>query len=273
MEFAANVERRFSYVGGAASRLQQYIDEFGDDAKSEINKAASAHILTMDVDLEEKVSYCGCGVSSSKRLVILFAPQNLAVNIDDAFSRQNITRALQEAPSSGDGGLSYETRTDISKNYTPCIGVVVSKINELLKKEYTIEPGFEDAYAKLSASKDATRDWEKSLGSFMFQYMQGLANSLEYQKFGSDDMLQEAFNEAAESGKIAFRIVDASQMKSSYCETVFEDGVLYVQVSFSSDTVPGGPRIFTDRLCYRPVPTAMVVTSTMRLKRLSISCK
>ncbi|KAJ3493451.1 hypothetical protein NLG97_g4721 [Lecanicillium saksenae] len=213
------------YVRCAISGLRRYIDMHGDDGKQEINKLASAHTLIMDLDVDKKVSYCACGITSSGQLAILWEDGNLASNIDDVFSEKKITTALNDIPSEG---ISYETRIDIKNYYEKKIAEVNEQINTALKKEYTLEPGFEAAYAKLSGTKANFKD---NLGSFVYHYFNALAKALVRQKFDSDDMLQEGLNEAVESGKIAFRIVDASQMKETYGEAVVENGVLYLQTS------------------------------------------
>ncbi|XWX01171.1 hypothetical protein V2A60_009197 [Cordyceps javanica] len=213
------------YVRCAVSGLRRYIDNHGDDGKQEINKLASAHSLIMDLDTDKKISYCGCGITSSGQLAILWEDGNLASNIDEVFSERKINTALNEVPSEG---ISYETRIDIKKYYEAKIAEVSARINAVLKRDYALEPGFEAAYAKLSGTKANFKD---NLGSFVYLYYEALAKALIRFKFDSDDMLQEGFNEAVESGKIAFRIVDASQMKETYGEVVVEDGVLYIQTS------------------------------------------
>ncbi|OAR03015.1 hypothetical protein LLEC1_06071 [Akanthomyces lecanii] len=213
------------YVRCAVSGLRRYIDKYGDDGKQEINKVASAHTLIMDIDVDKKISYCGAGITPSGQLAILWQQGSLASNIDDVFNERKLTTALNEVPSEG---IGYETRLDIKQNYDADIGEVNTQNNTILKKDYTLEPGFEAAYAKLSGTK---ANFKENLGSFVYYYYNALAKTLVRQKFDSDDMLQEGFNEAVESGKIAFRIVDASKMTQSYGEVVIEDGVLYIQTS------------------------------------------
>ncbi|KAJ6789756.1 hypothetical protein PWT90_06777 [Aphanocladium album] len=205
--------------------LRRYVEKYGDDAKQEINKVASTHTLVMDLDVDKKVSYCGCGITSSGQLAILWEDGNLASNLDQVFGENSITTALNDVPSEG---MAYETRLDIQQVYEKKIAEVNQNINTALKKDFTFEPGFEAAYAKLNGTSAKFKD---NLGSFVYLYYDALRYSLSNDKFDSDDMLQEAFHEAVESGKIAFRIVDASQMKKTYCEAVFEDGVLYLQTS------------------------------------------
>lgn len=86
-------------------------------------------------------------------------------------------------------------------------------------------------YAALKDEKvvhDDRPDWEKQLGYMAIQYFKGLLYTLEYEKFGSDDMLQEGFAEAVDKGEIKFRVVK-KLTSGSYNESVVEDGVLYMQ--------------------------------------------
>lgn len=223
-KFLTSINR---YVRCAISGLRRYVESYGDDGKQEINKVASAHTLIMDLDegKKNKISYCGCGITSSGQLAILWEDGNLASNIDAVFSERNINTALNDVPSEG---MGYETRIDIKKNYDEKIAEVNEQVNTALKKTYTFEPGFEAAYAKLSGTK---ADFKDNLGSYVYLYFNAVARALVRFEFDKDDMLQEGFNEAVDSGKIAFRIVDASQMKQTYGEVVVEGGVLYIQVS------------------------------------------
>lgn len=213
------------------SGLRRYIDNHGDDAKQEINKVASAHTIIMDLDVDKKISYCGCAVTPSGQLAMLWQDGNLASNIDHVFGEDKLNAALNEVPGEG---IGYQTRLDIKESYESKIAEVNAQINTALKREYTFEPGFEAAYAKL---KGTNADFKENLGSYVHNYYAALVRALLYNKFDSDDMLQEGFNEAVESGKIAFRIVDASKMKSSYGEVVIEDGVLYIQVRTFKATI------------------------------------
>jgi hypothetical protein len=60
---------------------------------------------------------------------------------------------------------------------------------------------------------------------------------LENQKFGSDDLLQEGFQEAINKNEIALKIVDKLDCGGSYNEVVIKDGVLIVQVSLIFDSI------------------------------------
>ena len=177
----------------------------------------------MNIDVDKKVRYCGCGFTAVGQMVILFEDGQLSTNIDECFNEKNLDKALDEVPS--ESLLTYETRTDIKKYYTDKIDSVKAEINKTLNKEYTFDVDFDAIAAKLNGTK---ADWKGNLGSFVFLYFQALSNTLKSLNFDSDDMLQEGLNEAAESGKMSFRIVDS--LSSGYGEVVFEDGALYLQV-------------------------------------------
>ncbi|ATY63473.1 hypothetical protein A9K55_009044 [Cordyceps militaris] len=217
------------YVRCAISGLGRYIDNYGADGKQEINKLATARTLIMDLDVDKKISYCGCGITPAGQLAILWQDGNLATNIDSVFEERKINTALNAVPSAG---IGYETRIDIKKNYEETIAEVRARIAATLKKEYTLEPGFEAAYAKLGAANHA--DFKENLGALVYRYFSAVADALVRFQFDSDEMLQEGFNEEVASGRIEFRIVDKAQLKESYGEVVVENGVLYIQTSTDS---------------------------------------
>ncbi|KAM5353970.1 hypothetical protein ACJ41O_000620 [Fusarium nematophilum] len=218
------------YVAGAERQLKYFIESNGDGSKAEINQICSAHVLTMDYDEDKKVSYCGCKVSSSGELVVLFSEGNLGSNIDYALEGSNLTKALNEAPSSGDEqSMSYTARTSISKDYEPEISRAQEKLNKILGQEIAIVPNFEGNFAKLKAGKNVRDDFESNLGSFTRLYFEALNSYLENEKFGEDEMLQEGLLEAVEGRAVHFRIVD--ETKRSYNETVIEGGILYLQTT------------------------------------------
>lgn len=185
----------------------------------------------MDFDENKKFSYCGCEISSSGQMVILFSEGNLGSNINNAFDKNHITKALNEAPSTP-SGLSFISRLYITQVYNKEIPKTQEKINKLLQTEITLDPNFEQTFSTLKASKTKMRnnDWEENLGSFLRYYFEGLVSNLESAKFGEDDMLMEGFTDAVDKSRVSFRIVDAGVMKASYNECVIEDGVLYIQV-------------------------------------------
>ncbi|CAK7217022.1 hypothetical protein SEUCBS140593_003064 [Sporothrix eucalyptigena] len=222
-----------SYADGAVYMLKYFADKQGAEGVAELNAIAHAHTITLDVDEAGTNTYNGCEVKDGK-LVILFNEKNFGVNTGQAFEVDKVLAALNAAPPApgGDGApkLSFAARNSIRNDYEPKAEEIRQKIVKLLGREdIKLEPNFEGLYATLSANKTKVdSDYESRMGYLVGEYFDGLAYLMQYQKFGEDDMLQEGFNEAVETGIITFRIVD--QLKyGSYCEVVIEDGKLYVQ--------------------------------------------
>lgn len=214
------------YVSSAVSGIKYYVEKYGDIAKTEINKAAPAHVITMDFDDHSKVSYCGVTITPTGQLAMIFKDGNLGSNISHVTNEEQLNRALNNDVA--DEGLAWQTRLNIAEYFTPKVAGLNKKLSELLKKEYTFDPSFEANYAKLKEAKNG--DFKENLGYITHSYYEGLIDHLSYKKFGSDDMLQEAFNEAAEEGKVVFRVVDNGKTKKSYGDAIFDGGVLYLQV-------------------------------------------
>lgn len=226
------------YIRGALMRLEEFKNRQGAEGVRELNTVAAAHVLTMDLD-EAGASPSGSAAVVDGRLVLLFQESSFGTNVEEAFALEKLTKALNEAPA-GDAGdaatpaLSFTARQSIRKDYEDKIGSTQAAVAALLDNaQITLVPNFESVYAALLAeSKRAGTaldgGWEGNLGSFVFLYLDGVCRSLESQGFGTDDMLREGFNEAVEKNTIAFRFVEKLQ-KALYCETVLEDGTLYVQ--------------------------------------------
>ncbi|KAF5139074.1 hypothetical protein E5D57_002863 [Metarhizium anisopliae] len=220
------------YVEGVEWQLKDFVSKYGDAGKTEINTLVPAHVLTMDLDVDGKFTYCGCEVSESGGLVILFGPDALGTNIDSAASEENLTKALNAASAPG-LPMSYVARRSVRDEYDAQIVPIQARINEQLGREITLRPGFEEAFEKLKAAADADDHWEVNLGMYVREYFDALASWLEYNKAKDDEMVREGVNEAAERGEVLFRVVDDGVVKSGYNETVVEGGALYLQ------TVPG----------------------------------
>jgi hypothetical protein len=124
--------------------------------------------------------------------------------------------------------MSYMARASIRNDYEPKIKDVQEKLNKILGQDITIVPNFEANFEKLKSKAGTDSNWEDNFGNFPFLYFEALVSQLQYDKFGEDDMLQEALLEVMEKRAVHFRVVD--QTKRSYNETVIEDGILYLQV-------------------------------------------
>lgn len=219
-----------SYVSSAESRLRDFVNKYGEDGKKELNTTFSAHVITMDLDVNKKFSYCGCEVSPTGQLVILFAENNLAVNIDHALYDENLTKALNEVPLAA-GSMNYVARKSIKTQYDAEIGEVQSKVNELLGKQITLNPNFQAVFDKLNGASDVDKDWAENLGQYIKFYFEALSDWLRYNKVAEDEMVREGLLELVSSDTVVFRVVDDGQLKDSYNECVIEDGVLYLQTN------------------------------------------
>ncbi|KAG5803712.1 hypothetical protein H9Q74_010886 [Fusarium xylarioides] len=211
-----------------ANYVEEAIKELERNPKyhDEINKLASAHVLTMDVDEEETFDACGAKFTSDRKLAIVFGAERLGSNTGDAFWHKNLEKGISLAPTTDT--LSFYARKGIREDYEPDIADVQSELKGILKKDITLVPNFEETYEKLKKTKEGT-DFDQYLGAFILNYFRGLVSTLKWRKFDSDDMLQEALSEALEKGEVHFRILD--KVEGSSGEAAIEDGILYLQTS------------------------------------------
>jgi hypothetical protein len=199
----------------------------------------------MDLDEGQKFSYCGCAVSATGSLVILFREGYLGTNVDDACSLDKLENALNEAPSTASAShqpMSFIARAAIRNDWDAQTEAVKRQLGEILCRDIALEPRFEQAFDKLSAAGDGNADasWQRNLGAYHRMYYESLASYLTYQKFGEDDMLREAFHEGIDKATVAFRIVGKEELKlSTYNECVIEDGTLILQVRAKSGSLRG----------------------------------
>ncbi|KAG5779279.1 hypothetical protein H9Q73_007067 [Fusarium xylarioides] len=200
-----------------ANYVEEAIKELERNPKyhDEINKLASAHVLTMDVDEEETFDACGAKFTSDRKLAIVFGAERLGSNTGDAFWHKNLEKGISLAPTTDT--LSFYARKGIREDYEPDIA-----------DDITLVPNFEETYEKLKKTKEGT-DFDQYLGAFILNYFCGLVSTLKWRKFDSDDMLQEALSEALEKGEVHFRILDKVEGRSG--EAAIEDGILYLQTS------------------------------------------
>ena len=216
-----------SYVSDAIYNLKYFLKKHGDQGKDEINTVCSAYTLTLAFDESGKIRYCGCDVHDGN-LRMLFQENNLGTNI--SYALQELEDALSAA--NANPALSYSARHSITREWDNEAAELQKKIGmQLNNDKIIISPNFKEVYAALKHEKvvrDDRPDWEKQLGYMVMQYFKGLLYTLEYQKFSSDDMLQEGFAETVDKGEIKFRIVK-KLTSESYNESVIKDGVLYMQ--------------------------------------------
>lgn len=226
------------YVDGAIFNLKGFKTHAGDQGVADLNKICSAHVLTMDLDEDNKTKYNGCVVKDGK-LVMLFNEKQLGMAVRDALAP--LQQALNDASrEGGDAQVSFAATAGIRKNYDEKIEPRRAALGKILgKPDIKFTPNFEDTFAKLAEEikKPKTglvKNWEAQLGRFTWGYFDTLVTHMDRSKFGTDEMLQEGFNDSVDKGEIAFRIVDTLKYQK-YCECVIEGGVLYLQVCISSN--------------------------------------
>ncbi|KAI0453893.1 hypothetical protein F5B21DRAFT_504782 [Xylaria acuta] len=223
------------YFDGATRRLQEFEEKYGEEGVNELNAIAPAHVLTLDVDDQKRVSCCGADVSEGQ-LRLLFAPDRLGSNISSCLDRDVLLKALNDAPSPDGAVMSFMARTSIRENYDPKIEAIQQRVGELVgKPDIKLNPNFEENFAKLleeskKKKTDLNKDWQEYFGGWTKSYFEGLVSQLQWQKFEDDELLQEGFNDVISKGEVVFRIVD-KLVKESYNEPVIEDGVLYLQTT------------------------------------------
>ncbi|KAF5642022.1 hypothetical protein F52700_3202 [Fusarium sp. NRRL 52700] len=202
------------------SYVEEAIKELERNSKyhEEINKLASAHVLTIDLDEEETFNACGAKFASDGKLAIVFIAERLGSNTGNAFWHKNLEKGISLAPTTD--ALSFYARTGIREDYEPDIADVQSELKNIIKKDLTLVPNFKETYKKLKLTKEGT-DFDQYIGAFILNYSRGLVSTLKWRKFDSDDMLQQALSEALENREVQFHILD---------EAAIEDGILYLQV-------------------------------------------
>jgi hypothetical protein len=227
-----------SYLDGAISRFKDFASKYGDDGKQELNSIAYKHQLNMEYDDKKTYSYCGPAIQDGQ-VVILFSAKQLGTNSYYALSESEFQKALNSAPPppSANGHtspMSYAARTSIKQDWDPKIEELQKQIGTLLEMpDIKLEPNFESNFAvfkaKASEKKSGIRDdWESYLGSFTYQYFEGLMSTLQWKEFGDDDMLREGFQEGVSKGEVQFKVVEKLE-KGNYNECLLKDGVLYMQ--------------------------------------------
>ncbi|ORY06774.1 hypothetical protein BCR34DRAFT_632056 [Clohesyomyces aquaticus] len=214
---------------GALWKLKYFLNDngHGREGKDEINTLCPNHVLTMEMDEEGKVRYCGCDVRD-RYLRILFQDTCLGSNIDYALT--DLEDALSAV--SPAGYLSYSVCHSIKQDWDKDFSELKAKIAKQLANAIVLDPNWEQVHAALEAEpcvKEDREGWEKRFGSFVKSCFEALAYTLAYNEFETDNLLREGFEEAVSKNEIRFRIVKELTGGAYYNQTVIEDGVLYLQ--------------------------------------------
>lgn len=222
-----------SYVEKTIGNLKTYIDKFGADGLEELNKVASAHVITMAEATDPAVTYSGCDIHEGT-LRILFGKGNWGSNVDQCTNIDRLPIAVNKA-GAATSALDFDTRRGIKEDYDTKIGALKTRFETTLAIQgLVLDPNFEANYAKLSAAAAAgtslPRDWQKRLGGHAHLYFENLAKSLEAEGFAQDDMLQEGLADVMDKSLVKLEVVDTVS-NGSYNETVPEDGTLFIRVT------------------------------------------
>lgn len=143
----------------------------------------------------------------------------------------DLERALSDAADDS-LPLSYQARVSIEKSWDQNAMDIEAKIAKCLHNPgIKLTPNFLEVYAALKADPEITKEdgWDKRLGMYVTPYFEAIAYALESNNFENDDMLREGFEEAVSEGEIKFRIVKELAPGGAYCQSVIENGVLYMQ--------------------------------------------
>jgi hypothetical protein len=218
-------------MDAVVNNVKRFVNMFGEDGKSELNTVCSKHQLVFAPQDTTKYTYGGLVVKDSA-LNLVFADNNLGTNVSDV--SVEIAKALKDAPAApGASAFNIDARNSVRDKYDPNVEEVRSSIAGLVNMpNLKLNSNFEHNASMLAKSADQNPSWDTQIGSATLSYFSGVENHLKRQGFKGDEMLQEGFQEAVEKGEICFRIVD-KLTKGSYNEVIIEDGVLYVQVSYS----------------------------------------
>ena len=224
------------YIETATSRIQDFVDKYGDDGKAELNKTAADHVVTIAPTNDPSIEYTGCDISDGQ-FRLLFSRGNLGVNIDRA--AEDVASAINDAEVAMNNGdtatVGFHARSSIKADYEANIAQLQEEIQKTLALPVLeLVPNFEANFAKLAAYRpenyDFPRDWQQQFGRHCLQYFEGFAANVKELGFAKDDLLQEGFGEAVERNEISLRVVE-KLVKGEYNECSVENGVLYIQTT------------------------------------------
>jgi hypothetical protein len=221
----------YAYAEAFVQQVKYFLDSHKEAGKTELNSVVPNHKVTLSASTA--FSYCGTAITDGN-LNLHFHPNSLASNI--SYVAQNLDDALSAAPQpEGASPLSYAARHSIKSDYESQILPILEKSRKALQNPaLKFEPDFEALGAKLKTGKDVRDDWEKNLGSFAISYYESFADILQREKFDSDDLLREGFEEEAAKGVVRLRIVDKlgeGKGSNGYNEILIEDGEVLLRTT------------------------------------------
>ena len=228
----------YKYIVEATAQIARLIETYGEDGRSELNRLADSHTVTLLSTADPSIEYTDCDIHNGT-LRLLFAKDQLGVNISRA--AENIADAINNAslvspePLSNTGRLSFLALQSIKLDYEPHLLGLRSAITDCVgSSDTTLNPNFDVNFRKLAAYKgtdyDFPRDWQKTLGLITRRYFEGLTHYLQDAGFAGDDLLKDGLREALFRGEVAVRVVDNLCTEGrDFFECLIEDGVLYLQ--------------------------------------------
>ena len=88
------------YVEEATKHIKEYIHQYSNNGKNELDQSASAHSLTLEPVTTQPFDYCGCEIPGGC-LRIMFKEGVLSTNIDQGC--QELAKAVNTAGASAPG--------------------------------------------------------------------------------------------------------------------------------------------------------------------------
>ncbi|KAK6527479.1 hypothetical protein TWF694_004467 [Orbilia ellipsospora] len=88
-------------------------------------------------------------------------------------------------------------------------------------------------FDKLKKREQSDIDMEsiaRNMGAAIYSYFEGFKDQIAY-KFKQDDLMVEGFMELCEKKEVRFELIPKADLKKSYNEAVFEDGVYIIRAS------------------------------------------
>lgn len=216
-----------SYYEGFIYRLERFLTDCGDDGKKSFNETVSSKKISLEIDEDLTVGYCGCDIKDG-RFRIIPGPTYLGTNVDDAC--QYILKAVEAAEAaSGAGGLSVGAKANVKDTIDKRFPSLEKEFEEILGAKYALDANLEANY-QLNKIQSGFNDG--SLGTATVSYFEGFKYQLEYLKFKGDEMMQEAFHDSCEKRVIQLTVVDKLHPDSytSYNDVRFEEGICKLQV-------------------------------------------
>jgi hypothetical protein len=201
-----------------------YLPKYGDDGKNTFNQVVTTKVITFEVDDDNEFSYCGTDVKEGKFRIIAKGGY-LGTNVSDACT--NMLKAIEKAEEAAGGAkLSVGAKANVKETVEKEFPAVEKQFAELVGEKVTLDANLEENFAIMKKQSGFNDGY---FGTVTLDYFKSFANNLEYLKFKTDDMMQEAFQEACSEKVIRLEVVEKLQ-HGYYNDVIFEEGVCKLQV-------------------------------------------